>query len=350
MLISQSLEKPAQVQAADYRMYIVIGYLTYLGIAVHSILMPFFFWLGYDVLAAFNIFAIIAWYTARVTNRNGHHTIAIVLLISETALHTILAVHYLGWQSGFQYYLMAGIPFSMFIHKIKLPYLLLLCTGLCVLFIVLYSITHGRVYHYQFPIIIEVMNYSNIVITFLALSVNSYYFRVASFVSEKQMEALANADQLTGLTNRRGILRKLNAQHDLFTRNGTCFTLVLSDIDHFKKFNDTYGHDCGDYVLQGVAQLMQDRLRQYDVVSRWGGEEFLVMLPDTEVDAAIGVAEEIRRAIESEKFNFNGQSLSVTMTFGVAQHQTDDSIDNTIKRADDVLYHGKENGRNRVVS
>ena len=214
----------------------------------------------------------------------------------------------------------------------------------------LYGVTHGRVYHYQYPIIIEIMNYSNIVIAFLALSVNSYYFRVASFVSEKQMEALANADQLTGLTNRRGILRKLNAQHDLFTRNGTCFTLVLSDIDHFKKFNDTYGHDCGDYVLQGVAQLMQDRLRQYDVVSRWGGEEFLIMLPDTEVGAAIGVAEEIRRAIESEKFNFNGQSLSVTMTFGVAQHQTDDSIDNTIKRADDVLYHGKENGRNRVVS
>ena len=329
-------------------MYLVIDYLTNLGIAVHLVLTPLFFWLDYTVLAIFNIFASLAWITGKLANRNGKHATATILLFSETVLHTIIAVYYLGWGSGFQYYLVAGVPFSLFLPKLRPQTMFTLSALLCVLFIFLFTITNGKTYAFKYPDLLSIMNYANIVIAFSALSINSYYFRLASILSEKTMERLANADQLTGLLNRRGMRSKLEAQRDINSRNGSPFMLVLTDIDFFKKFNDTYGHDCGDFVLRGVAQLMKKRLRQYDVVARWGGEEFLILLPDTETDSALLVAEELRAAIENEKFKFAGNVLSVTMTFGVAQYHDGEHIDACLKRADEALYRGKESGRNKV--
>jgi diguanylate cyclase (GGDEF)-like protein len=330
-------------------MYVVISYLTFLGIAVHGMLIPLFFWLDYDVLALVNVFSTAAWLAARDQNHKGHHTSAILILIGEVSVHTSLALYYLGWHSGFQYYLMSGVPFILFNHKVRTAPLLFLSALLCLLFMSLYALTEERVYHYDYPALIEVLNYLNMVVSFLALTLTSYFFRVASFISEQQMELLANADQLTGLPNRRGMLTRLNTQHSLSQRNGSVFSLVLADLDHFKRFNDTYGHDCGDYVLKEVARLLKQRLRHYDAVSRWGGEEFLFMFPETGIASAKVIAGHLRKLVEARCFEFNGQPLHVTMTFGVAEHRQNNSIDYTIKQADDALYLGKEAGRNRVV-
>jgi len=347
--LKRHLQRPEQVDNDDYRMYVVISYLTYLGITVHGALVPLFFWHGYTVLALFNLFSTSAWVAARMQNNQGHHTRAIFILIAEVSLHTSLALYYLGWQSGFQYYLMAGVPFMLFNHKMKTLPLLIMSGLMCLLFMSLYALTAGRAYHYDYPALVEGMNYANMAVSFIALTVTSYFFRVASFISEQQMELLANADQLTGLPNRRGMLTRLNAQHDLTLRHGNAFSLVLGDIDNFKQFNDTYGHDCGDYVLKEVARFLKQRLRQYDVVARWGGEEFLFMFPDCDSATAVVIAEDIRRLIEAQRFEFDGKPLYITMTFGVAQQTENNSLDFTIKQADDALYAGKEGGRNRVV-
>lgn len=331
-------------------MYVVISYLTYLGITVHASLIPLFFWLDYKLLAAFNVLSTAAWFAARLLNHEGRHTGAITLLIAEVSLHTSLALYYFGWQSGFQYYLIAGVPFILFNHRMKTTPLLILSGILCALFIALYALTSSREYHFEHPLVVAGMNYANIIASFIALTLTSYFFRVASFISEQQMEMLANADLLTTLPNRRGMHTLLVAQYDLFTRNSQPFTLVLADVDHFKRINDTYGHDCGDYILKEVARILKQRLRKYDVVSRWGGEEFLFMFPGTNNTAAAGVAEEIRKAIESHRFVFNEHAIYVTMTFGIAEHRENNSIDGTIKLADDALYTGKEGGRNQVVS
>ena len=343
------LEIPEQVDADDYRMYVVISYLTNLGIIVHALLIPVFYWLGYNLLAVFNVLSTLAWITARQRNHSGMHIRAMFILLCEVSLHTPLALFYLGWQSGFQYYLMSGIPFILFNHKMKTAPLLIASGCLCVLFMGLYALTDGRVYQFEYPLLVEGMNYANIMVSFAALTITSYYFRVASFVSEQQMEALANTDLLTGLPNRRGAFSLVNAQHALFTRNGSRFSLVLADIDHFKLFNDTFGHDCGDYVLTEVARLLKQRLRAYDLVARWGGEEFLFMFPNTDAATATQIANAIRSIVEASRFDFDDRQLSVTMTFGVAEHGENHSIDGTIKLADDALYAGKQAGRNRVV-
>ncbi len=343
------LIRPPQVEDCDYRIYVVITYLTYLGIVVHASLILVFYLIGNDFLAAFNIFSTAAWISARKFNLEGRHTAAIVTLFFEVGLHTTLALYFYGWHSGFQYYLIAGIPFILFNQRMQLVPLLLLSSFACTLFIGLYAFTASREYHYNYPLVISGMNYANIVASFVSLIITSYYFRVASFISEQKMEMLANTDLLTGLPNRRGIFPLLNAQHELFMRNGTEFSLALTDLDNFKSINDQYGHDCGDYVLREVSRLLKSRLRKYDVVGRWGGEEFLFIFPGIDSKAAAIVAEDIRNSIELHPFVFNGQKFSITLTFGVAQHRDNTSINGTIKLADDALYQGKHAGRNRVI-
>ncbi len=347
--MKRHLKRPSKVKKHDYRIFVVINYLTLLGTVFHASLIPIFYLIGNDVLAVVNIFSTLAWHTARSSNRNGFYTRAIAILCTEVVVHTILTLYYFGWEIGFQYYLIAGIPFLMFYQRIKLVPLLFLSGFACSLFIGLYALTANHDYQHDYPHVIAILNYANILASFAALTITSYYFRVASFISEQKMEILANTDMLTGLSNRRGIYPLLNAQHEHFLRNGTDFCVVLADIDNFKNINDQYGHDCGDYILRKISHLLKSRLRKYDVVGRWGGEEFLFMFPGCRSKDAAVVAEDIRNTVEHHDFIFKKQTINLTVTLGVTAHKEGCSINDTIKLADDALYQGKNGGRNRVV-
>jgi diguanylate cyclase (GGDEF)-like protein len=140
-------------------------------------------------------------------------------------------------------------------------------------------------------------------------------------------------------------------EKERYLRKGKMFAVILSDIDNFKRLNDTFGHDAGDYVLKMIARLMKDQVRGIDCPSRWGGEEFLIMLVETELDGGQRVAERIRKKVENTIFKYKDTRLPVTMTFGLSVFQnTDDSIDACIKRADNALYEGKGQGKNMVVT
>jgi diguanylate cyclase (GGDEF)-like protein len=166
----------------------------------------------------------------------------------------------------------------------------------------------------------------------------------------RTLEKLARTDPLTQLSNRRNIMEQITYEQSRAKRSGHCFSLVIADIDNFKSFNDKHGHDCGDQVLKEVSQLIKENLRAQDQVARWGGEEFLLLLPETELEGGIEAAEKIRKALEEKIFTYEGQSLSVTMTFGVKDCQCNESIDQCINAADMALYKGKEAGRNRVAA
>ncbi len=164
-----------------------------------------------------------------------------------------------------------------------------------------------------------------------------------------QLAEVARADPLTGLLNRRGFLEEASTEVQRFYRSGRTFSLVLGDVDHFKRFNDNYGHACGDYVLKRVSNILTERLRDVDRVARWGGEEFILLLPETDTEGAAVVAEKLREAVEQNLVAFDDQRLSITMTFGIAAFRKGESLDACIARADTALYHGKENGRNKVM-
>jgi diguanylate cyclase len=162
----------------------------------------------------------------------------------------------------------------------------------------------------------------------------------------KAHESEARTDSLTGLSNRRAFDDELKRRLNEWQRKGTAVTLVLLDIDFFKKFNDTHGHQVGDEVLRQVAKTLRREAREMDVPCRYGGEEFAVILPATDVAGACVVAERIRKAVEATVINSVGKTLQVTCSLGLSQVQTGDDPAKIIRRADDALYKSKKEGRN----
>ncbi len=163
---------------------------------------------------------------------------------------------------------------------------------------------------------------------------------------------LAVIDQLTGLYNRRYMMNQLSLLMQRAAIGSKPLSIILADIDHFKKVNDTYGHEAGDHVLGEFAKRLSANVRPMDIVCRHGGEEFAVIMPETAGDVACVVAERARRAVAAEPFEVDGVpvSLSVTVSSGVATLTPEDSVDSLIKRADAALYRAKSAGRNRVES
>ena len=164
----------------------------------------------------------------------------------------------------------------------------------------------------------------------------------------KQIEELSRKDSLTSIPNRRDILDKIFYETIRVERNKKTFSLVMCDIDHFKSVNDKYGHECGDYILKKIADTIVSSLRKQDIVARWGGEEFILLLPETDLEGGRTVAEKIRRIIGEYEFKYNNKIIKINLTFGVSEYSIDKSIDGCVKEADKALYHGKNNGRNRV--
>lgn len=170
-------------------------------------------------------------------------------------------------------------------------------------------------------------------------------------------EILKNAtmDALTGLNNRRQFEVRLKEEYSSANRQNTPLCAIMIDIDFFKKFNDTYGHAIGDTVLRTTANVIKEQLREYDIPSRYGGEEFCILLPQTNIDEAKIVAERLRTSVENKKIeiqtNKNEQikHISVTISVGLARLDIKDMADDLYMKADRALYEAKEQGRNRVV-
>jgi len=165
------------------------------------------------------------------------------------------------------------------------------------------------------------------------------------------LEARAYTDSLTGLFNRSYFFEKARLEVLAAKEAARPLSVIMFDLDHFKKVNDTYGHPGGDYVLKSVAFLAGSVIRKTDTLARYGGEEFCILLTETDVAAAAARAETIRRAISESQLVFEGRAIAVTSSFGVAEldpKQDHDSIEELLKRADAKLYAAKENGRNRV--
>ncbi|NUY36059.1 GGDEF domain-containing protein, partial [Paraburkholderia sp. JPY303] len=170
--------------------------------------------------------------------------------------------------------------------------------------------------------------------------------------TNRKLEHLAATDPLTGAANRRHFIERLEAEVARAKSEGAPFSLLALDVDNFKWVNDAYGHQVGDTVLQGFVQACLDAIRPYDGVARVGGEEFMVLLPRTSLDAALAVGERIRAAIASTTFAGEvGRRVSITVSIGISQFGRDGStIDALLRAADQRLYHAKRQGRNRVAA
>ncbi|MBR5067014.1 MAG: GGDEF domain-containing protein [Lachnospiraceae bacterium] len=165
----------------------------------------------------------------------------------------------------------------------------------------------------------------------------------------RQLKQLSSIDPLTKLANRRSMMEKLNISMHLLRKDKKVFSLILGDIDDFKKVNDTYGHDCGDKVLVMVADTISSQMREGDFVCRWGGEEILILV-NGNIEAAKSLGDRILNKICASEVNHEGNTVKVTMTFGVAQANESFRIEDFIQQADNRLYYGKTHGKCQVVA
>ncbi|MCF8160929.1 MAG: GGDEF domain-containing protein [Polaromonas sp.] len=162
-----------------------------------------------------------------------------------------------------------------------------------------------------------------------------------------QLRDLATTDFLTGAANRRHFAASLATEVERNRRQPNPLSVIFLDVDRFKQVNDTFGHEAGDRILVGVAELIGRQLRKTDVFARYGGEEFAILLPQTKLDGALALAEKCRLALQENTFSDVGQ---VTASFGVATFDGNETPDQFLKRVDQSLYDAKTSGRNRVVS
>lgn len=167
-------------------------------------------------------------------------------------------------------------------------------------------------------------------------------------IAEGKLKKLTITDPLTEILNRRGIFKHLEEQEIRYRRNRKPFSIFIIDADFFKKVNDRYGHNAGDHVLKKLSIIIKENLREQDIVGRWGGEEFILILPDTDNKGAIILAEKVRSIIENSIMRFNDTDICVTISMGGCCYKNDIDLSHCLEMADKALYRSKKDGRNRV--
>ncbi|AOY88447.1 GGDEF domain-containing protein [Marinobacter salinus] len=304
--------------------------------------------LGSPILAWVNVASVAMYAGAYYALKNRQNGLAIVLIWAEVLLHAALGIILIGWGSGFHYYLLMFIPAICVSAPRRWAFVALLTLwGYYVaLDVLMWSIEPVQPIN---PLALQIVHLFNLSVVFAMFSYLSTFYLKTVVRAHQKLRLLATTDPLTGLLNRRHMTYLADREMARFNRSGHPVGVLLLDIDHFKAINDEFGHEVGDQVLASVADILRNQLREQDLVSRWGGEEFLIILPDTGIEKAQVSAERIRQAI----LDFDWRSVTrtdvhLTTSAGVSEFRCGERLGAAVSRADRALYRGKAGGRNRV--
>lgn len=342
--------RPDCVDESNFKRFYVLSLVGVFGLIVHILLIPGFLTIGAAHMAIINLISVPIWLIGLLLNRRGKHTLAVYLFTFEVICHSVFAAATLGLDSGFQFYLWSISaliilhtklkPFSSFIYSCIITFL----------FASLY-VWFGQIeYTYAYPNLLPLIHFLNITIANLPLAAGLSMTLQLTVKQELKLRKLANNDSLTNLYNRRYTQNALKQQTALANREHSPLSIALGDIDFFKKVNDQLGHDQGDLVLIGVAKLLKGSMRSSDIVCRWGGEEFLIVMPSTQIDSAFEKIEKVRKQInQTILLNQTTNKASVSMSFGLVEYDCELGLESTLKLADNALYQSKASGRNQTT-
>lgn len=329
--------------------WIVLKRCVQIAASVDFMFFIIFYAVGSPILAWINVVSISMYAGAYALLSYRRNLAAVFLIWTEVLGHAALGTIMVGWESAFHYYLLMFIP-AIFVST-KTSKAVAAVFVLWCFYIGLNVVTHAiQPLEPLTPHALAMLRYFNVSVVFAMFAyLSSYYYR-SIVESQKRLSKLAMTDSMTGLYNRRHMMDVIDYEVVRQKRSATPLSLIIADIDHFKSINDRYGHETGDAVLIAVSQLIRNSIREQDSASRWGGEEFLLALPDTGLDQAILIAQRIRDMVAANPISVDRQTISTSMTLGVAAYQSGETASKAIARADALLYEGKKAGRNRVVS
>lgn len=289
-------------------------------------------------------------------NGRGRNLLASVLALSTPCVQLTVVTYLVSFRSGLHVFLLCGgvLSFLLFSNRQQLIRWFFVIVPTILHLIIQFNFTPDRAV-VRFPgLVLDGMFIANLFGVSMLLFIASYLFHIQLLRQQdkiaRQAEALdilAHTDSLTRLPNRRRLISVLDRES---TRPGRdIYTVAIADIDHFKRLNDRYGHGVGDRVLAEIAICFRESLRGNDVVGRWGGEEFIFVLPGTPLRVAEAVLERVRRSVERLTIHCDGVAHRVTVSIGATEVTDEDGYDPAVARADRAMYRGKVEGRNRVV-
>lgn len=323
-------------------LYIVCFYIMVLYLDVWHVMPWVFVWLPLHILSFFT--------TYMFRRRAIFHIFSVGILS-----WLVIAVISMGWSYGAQYFIFPLMVISFFATYKNYAGKALYSFILFLIYTVLYFYGKGHA-----PILAleggteNSLHFLHIIVCFLCMFVICIYFssnnqsaleKLASYNEKLKKEA--ETDTLTGLMNRRCMYKVLSDA--MREADRTEFTVVMGDIDFFKKINDTRGHECGDVVLQSLSSFFMEKIGSKNFVSRWGGEEFLFVFPGQKGEDVFSFVNKMKEDIQSLPIKYKGEEVCITMTFGIAQYNRGESVENIIREADERLYKGKAGGRNCVI-
>ncbi len=320
------------------------------GFLAHCFFIFLFAFIGAKSLAWLNVGSVLIWAAAFCLYRRNAFNAATWLMLFELLLHAIVTTRLLGTAAGFQYFLWPATGLAMILVDVRLRYSSLFSATPILVLVGLETLYADVIYPFQYVDYLWVLRTLNIAIAGVPLVLVSLSLRSIGETQQRRLTRQASYDDLTGLWNRRHGRLALEQSKGLAERNGLAFCIVLADIDHFKHFNDTYGHDIGDIVLKRVAELFLARLRTSDIVCRWGGEEFLIIMSGSGLVNSVGVTEGLRINLKHLRIPGQRDIQGIPTSFGVAEFTPGESIGQLLNRADKLLYRAKSEGRNRVVA
>lgn len=301
--------------------------------------------------------ATILWMIIYFVYQKKHSRTLFVLGGSISIIYAVYASFRFGWESGFFFLALSVLPLSFLnIHLKKITAALvglIIGGGTISLYFLSWFIPANIILN---DVILRWIFATNLVWAVISLAVIGYFFEKRAgeiesslLLANKRLTNLASTDPVTNLANRRIMLSRIDQEKEKLEQSGEAFTLIMIDIDNFKEINDEYGHDAGDFILVNLAAIINFIVRKQDQVARWGGDEFLVFLPETGTEGGRVVAEKIRARIITTPFIYHEMDIPVTVTLGVSTCSSNIGIGNAIRKADLALYTGKQAGKNRVI-
>jgi len=283
--------------------------------------------------------------------------ICMYMLLPITMISIGLLTFNYGWGCSFQHTLYIVLLMVWFdsSQSVRVKALVSILMTVYISAIFLFTPSRDNIPEHE-ALVFRVIVFVNILVFTLMLSLVAYQYCNQHIEVEhklyqynRQLKALAETDTLTKLANRRFAETELKDLEHICAKHGYCMSIAIGDIDFFKKVNDTYGHDCGDYVLSTLSKIFKNFMGSHGFVARWGGEEFLFVFEKVNGDRACVYLMDLQNRIRERTFEFQGNTFQVTMTFGLEEFSPHVGIHDTIANADQKLYTGKNNGRNQVV-
>ena len=350
-LDSSNLPKPK-----NYRLTAIVKGYSIISLAcffVYAVLFSIFE--TWQMTLVCGICAVL-WMGIVLLNRRGYDQAAFITELLITAGFSLASSWLLGWNSGFFLLSLLTVPLIFQNANIGQTVKFVLSAAVLAAVMGLLILSWQQASYWVIDTgVLHFFAAANLLITIIILAIAGYSFEVAAsdveqalIQTNRKLAHLATTDPVTNLVNRRIILSRIEQEKSRVERGNKAFSLIMVDVDNFKQVNDRFGHGGGDYVLVTLAELISMSLRKQDEVARWGGDEFLIMLPETDMEGGIFVAEKIRNKIESTGFVYRELTIPVTITLGVGPCEANMGIGSCIRKADQALYIGKQAGKNRV--